>query len=260
MSYAQTLLIICPLVFFAGVVDSVAGGGGIISLPAYLLAGLPIHTAYGTNKMANCWGTAIAAGKFYKSGNIRLGPALVSAAGALAGSWCGTQLALFLPEKYLQISLMVILPCVAVFLLCNKNFGREQAAEPSFGSGSAVLLCALIGLAIGVYDGFFGPGTGTFLVLAFTGILKMPIIQATGNAKAVNLASNLASLAAYIAGGKVAFAVGIPAALCSIAGNYLGASLAIKKGARFIRPMVITAIALLFGKLLYDLVSGGFSL
>ena len=170
MPYLQTLLIVCPLVFFAGIVDSVAGGGGIISLPAYLLAGLPIHTAYGTNKMANCWGTAIAAGKFYKSGNVRPGPALVSAAGALCGSWFGTQLALFLSEKYLQISLMVILPCAAVFLLCNKSFGQDRAAEPSFGNGTAVLLCALIGLAIGAYDGFFGPGTGTFLVLALTGI------------------------------------------------------------------------------------------
>ncbi|MDD2955940.1 MAG: TSUP family transporter [Oscillospiraceae bacterium] len=251
---------VCPLVFFAGVVDSIAGGGGIISLPAYLLAGVPIHTAYGTNKMANCWGTAIAAWKFYRSGNIRLAPALVSAAAALAGSWLGTQLTLLLSEKYLQISLMVILPLVAVFLLCNKNFGRAEAASPqSFSTPSAVALCAVIGLAIGAYDGFFGPGTGTFLVLAFTGVLKMPIVQASGNAKVVNLASNLASLTAYIAGGKVYFALGIPAALCSIAGNYLGASLAIKKGARFIRPMMVVAIALLFGKLLYDLVSAGFA-
>ncbi|MDZ4957182.1 TSUP family transporter, partial [Clostridium perfringens] len=120
------LLIICPLIFIAGFIDAVAGGGGLISLPAYIFAGVPIHIAYGTNKFANCIGTSVASVKFFRSGNIKIKPALISAAGALIGSWIGAQLVVLLDEKYLKYSLIIILPIVAVFLLFNRNFGKEE--------------------------------------------------------------------------------------------------------------------------------------
>ena len=116
-SYITMLIIVCPLVFLAGFVDAVAGGGGLISLPAYIFAGVPIHVAYGTNKFANSIGTAVAASKFFKSGNIKLKPAILSAIGAIIGSWFGAKLVLILDEKYLHYCLMIILPIVSVFLL-----------------------------------------------------------------------------------------------------------------------------------------------
>lgn len=250
-SYEIMLFIICPLVFCAGFVDAVAGGGGIISLPAYIFAGIPIHIAYGTNKFANCIGTSVASAKFFKSGNIKMKSALLSALGALIGSWFGAKLVLFLDEKYLKYSLLIILPIVAVFLLFNRKFGAiENVREVS--NKIVYPLSIIIGMVIGAYDGFFGPGTGTFLVIAFTSLLGFNLINASGNAKVVNLASNFAALIAYILGGKVFFMVGIPAAICAALGNYLGAHLAIRNGSKVIRPIIVVVIAMLFIKVIYS--------
>jgi uncharacterized membrane protein YfcA len=251
-SYEIMLLIICPLVFCAGFVDAAAGGGGIISLPAYIFAGVPIHVAYGTNKFANCIGTLVASIKFFKSGNIKIKSALFSALGALIGSWFGTQLVLILDEKYLQYCLIIILPIVAVFLLINRSLG-SQRSKKEISNKKTYLVATIIGILIGAYDGFFGPGTGTFLVLAFTSFLHFDLITASGNAKIVNLASNFAALIAYILGGKVFFAVGIPAAICAVLGNYLGAHFAIKNGTKVIKPVIVLVIVLLFSKVMYSL-------
>ncbi|MEG1932534.1 MAG: TSUP family transporter [Pygmaiobacter sp.] len=250
----RTLLIVCPMVFLAGFVDSVAGGGGLISLPAYLFAGLPIHIAYGTNKFSGACGTSIATIKYLKSGYISMRLALLSAGGALVGSWIGTKLVLLASERFLQICLMCILPVVAVFLLFNRNFGKEDGEGKQYSAKSLTLRAVLIGLVIGWYDGFFGPGTGTFLVIAFTGLMGLSLTNATGNAKVVNLASNVAALVAYIGGGSVLFVIAVPAAICNIAGNYLGASLAIKNGSKFIRPLILFSIGLLMVKVVADLI------
>ena len=251
-NYGLTLLIVCPLVFVAGFIDSIAGGGGIISLPAYLYAGLPIHFAYGTNKFGSTFGTMMAAGKYAKGGYIDYRSAIGSIVGALIGSWCGAQLAMFLDEKYLKICMLVILPAVAIFLLFNRSFGTEHPEKRMHGT-KLYIMALLIGLAIGVYDGFFGPGTGTFLTLAFTGIMGFSLITASGNARVVNVASNISALMAYIIGGKVMYSVGIPAAICGICGNYLGAKMAIKKGERFIRPIILVSVALLFIHMIIEL-------
>jgi uncharacterized membrane protein YfcA len=251
-SYRIMLLIICPLVFCAGFVDAAAGGGGIISLPAYIFAGIPIHVAYGTNKFANCIGTSAASIKFFKSGNIKIKSALLSALGALVGSWFGTQLVLLLDDKYLQYCLIIILPIVAVFLLLNRKFGSEKSIK-QISNKKTYLVSITIGIIVGSYDGFFGPGTGTFLVLAFTSFLGLNLITASGNAKIVNLASNFAALIAYILNGKVLFMVGIPAAVCATLGNYLGAHFAIKNGTKIIKPIIVLVIAMLFGKVIYSL-------
>ncbi|MBY7026428.1 MULTISPECIES: TSUP family transporter [Clostridium] len=246
------LLIICPLVFLAGIIDAVAGGGGIISLPAYIFAGIPIHIAYGTNKFASCIGTSISSIKFFRSGNVKIKSALLSAAGALIGSWVGAQIVLLLNEKYLNYCLIIILPIVSLFLLFNRNFGVKNKKQLS--NKKLYILSFIIGLFLGAYDGFFGPGTGTFLVICFTGILGFNLITASGNAKIVNLASNFSALIAYILGGKVMFSIGVPAAVCAIAGNYLGAHLAIKNGDKIIKPIIFVAIGLLFIKVIFDLI------
>lgn len=251
-SYIKILIIICPLIFCAGFVDAVAGGGGLISLPAYVFAGIPMHVAYGTNKFASCIGTSVASAKFFKSGNIKIKPAILSAIGALVGSALGAQLVILLDEKYLKYCLIVILPIVAIYLLFNRHFGSEDDVR-ELSTKKLYPLAIVIGLIIGAYDGFFGPGTGTFLVIAFTTLCGFNMITASGNAKIVNLASNLAAVIVYLINGKVAFAIGIPAAVCSVAGNYLGAHLAIKNGSKFIKPIIIIVIAMLFMKVIYGL-------
>lgn len=248
-SYITMLIIVCPLVFLAGFVDAVAGGGGLISLPAYIFAGVPIHVAYGTNKFANSIGTAVATSKFFKSGNIKLKLAILSSIGAIIGSWLGAKLVLILDEKYLHYCLMIILPIVAVFLLFNRSFGSVEE-EKEIKKKDMYFMSLIIGFIIGGYDGFFGPGTGTFLVLAFTSLLGFNLITASGNAKVVNLASNIGALIAYILGSKVSFAIGIPAAVCSVAGNYIGAHLAVKNGAKFIKPIILLVVGMLFIKVL----------
>ena len=252
-SYGIMLFIVCPLVFCAGFVDAAAGGGGLISLPAYILAGVPIHVAYGTNKFANCIGTSVACGKFFKSGNMKIKLGIISAVGALIGSWFGTQLVLILDEKYLRYCLMIILPIVAGFMLFNRKFGVNEKEE-NINNKKSNVYSLLIGLLIGAYDGFFGPGTGTFLVIAFTSILKLNIVTASGNAKLVNLASNLSALIAYIINGKVWFIIGIPAAVCAIAGNYLGAHIAIKNGAKAIKNIIALVVIMLFIKVIISFI------
>lgn len=251
-SYEVIMLIVCPLVFCAGIVDAAAGGGGLISLPAYIFAGIPIHVAYGTNKFANCIGTSVASIKFFKSGKIKMKSALLSALGALIGSWFGTQLVLILPEKYLQYCLMIILPVVAVFLLFNTKLGAQKNKR-ELSNMKVYMIAIVIGVVIGAYDGFFGPGTGTFLILGFTSFLALDIVTASGNAKIVNLASNFAALIAYILNGKVFFAIGIPAAICAVVGNYLGAQFAIKNGVKFIKPVIVLVIIMLFAKVAYGI-------
>lgn len=247
----QTYLIVCPLIFLGGFIDAVAGGGGLITLPAYMLSGMPIHMAYGTNKFANSFGTAIATVNYAKGGYLKWKSGIISAVFSLVGAWLGSQMAVALSPVVLQYTLVVLLPVAAVFILINKNFGKEEGEEKT--GKKLYVLSGVIGLVIGAYDGFFGPGAGTFMVLAFTGFLGFSLINASANAKLVNLASNVGALVTYLISGKVLFAVGIPAALCSILGNYIGTKLAIKIGAKFIRAVLFVAIGLLLLKILTDM-------
>ena len=249
----QVILTVCPLIFLAGFLDSIAGGGGLISLPAYLFAGLPMHNAIATNKFSSTFGTAISAYRFIKSGNISLRSAFASVIGALAGSYTGARLALSLEEKYLQYFLIIVLPVIAVFILTRKNFGKDDTAK-ELPESKIVVLSVISGFIIGAYDGFFGPGTGTFLILVYTGIIGFNLKTASGNAKIVNLASNVTALITFIFSNKVIFLVGLPAALCGILGNWLGSGLAIKKGSKVIKPFIIIVMILLFGKIVYDLI------
>ena len=251
----KTLLIVCPLVFLAGFVDSVAGGGGLISLPAYLFCGIPAHMASGTNKVVNSIGTSVAAGKYIKSGKINLRFAVIAAVFALLGSAIGTETAVFLSEKVLKIIILCALPVAAVILTVKKDFGREDTIKPrDYKKSTEYMLCALIGLFIGCYDGMVGPGTGTFMIMAFTAVMGMDLLTSSGCAKVGNLASNIASAVVWIINGHVYWALVIPAALCTVLGNYLGARFAIKGGSKRIRGMIFVVLGLLFIKILTEII------
>jgi len=247
-------LIICPLILCASFVDSVAGGGGLISLPAYMLAGLPTYMALGTNKMVNGIGTAFASANYIRSGKVQWRPALWSAVAALAGSALGTRLALLIREDILQLILFIILPVIAVFLAVKKDFGQNDKKR-SLTTRQERAASALIGLVIGCYDGMFGPGTGTFLIMAYTVVIGMDLLTASGCAKISNLASNAASAVVYLIHGKVLFAVAIPAAICSIIGGWLGSRFAIRGGSKRVRGMIFVVLGILFAKMLYELLT-----
>lgn len=249
---AHIWIIVCPLVFLGGLIDAVAGGGGLVTLPAYLVAGLPAHLASGTNKCGNAFGTFLSTGRFLKRGDVHMPSALAGAAGALVGAWVGARLNLIMPEQVLYYIMLAVVPVMALFLFFKRDFGQEdRSGELSWGQLMAMAVG--IGLVIGGYDGFFGPGAGTFLMLAFTGLCRFDLLTASGNTKVANSASNLASLVTFTLAGKVLWSVGIPATLCGIAGNYVGSSLALKGGAKVIRPMFFLVLILLLVRLIYGL-------
>lgn len=244
------LLLICGGVFSAGFVDAIGGGGGIISVPIYLLAGLPTHVALGTNKMSSCIGTAVSTTRYLKRGFVKWSLAVPSILLAILGAFLGTKLQLMVDERILKYVLLLVLPVAAFVLLRQKNLPETQGEMPERLRRSIVWGSSFF---IGIYDGFYGPGTGTFLLLIFCTLAKLDIRTASGNVKLVNLSSNLGALATSLAAGKVLIPVGLMAACFSIAGHYLGAGLVIKNGSKIIRPVILCVLLLLLIKIGYEL-------
>lgn len=249
----KTLLIVCPLVFLGGFVDSVAGGGGLITLPAYLMAGLGAHFAMGTNKVVNASGTLIASLRYFKGGKVELPPALISGAGALVGAGIGSKLALFIAEETLKTCMLVALPVVAVVLMVKKDFGKESEEKAQYSTRRMAIVSLLIGFVIGGYDGLVGPGTGTFMIMAFTAALGMDLLTASGCSKVANLASNISSAVLFAFSGKVMWVLVIPAAACNILGAICGTRYAMRGGSRKVRGMIFIVLGLLFIKVISEL-------
>jgi uncharacterized membrane protein YfcA len=246
------LLIVCPLVFLAAFIDSIAGGGGLISLPAYYLAGLPPVLAAGTNKLSAMLGTGVSTAQYAKSKCIAWKEALCAAAGAVPGSILGARLLERVPQNTARWIVVCALPVIAFFVLRKKDGLVSRQLVPK---RLAPLVCVAIGLVMGLYDGLIGPGTGTFLILLFVGVIGMEGLKAIGCARLVNLSSNVGALAAMISGGHVLYGLGLIAAVFAMAGNYLGARCAMRGGAKLVRKLLLLVLALIFAKLLFDLLS-----
>ncbi|MCQ2507759.1 MAG: TSUP family transporter [Dorea sp.] len=243
-------LIVCPFVFLAGLVDAIGGGGGLISLPAYLIAGVPIHMSIATNKLSSCCGTMLATGRFIKNKMINFKIGIPSVIAAVIGSSIGAKLSLVADEKILQIVLLVALPVTAFFVLNKKLFPEIEEHDLNLNDPKLYVVVCISALIIGMYDGFYGPGTGTFLIIAFTLIGKMDMKKANSQAKLINLTTNLTSLVVFALSGQVVVLLGIAAALCNMLGAYIGAGLAMNKGSKIIRPCIILVLGLLFLKVL----------
>ena len=247
----QMVVIVIVGVFLASFVDGVAGGGGIISVPTYLIAGLPAHLALGTNKLSSCIGTSVSAGRFIKGGFVDWKLGVPSILLALAGAHVGTRLQLALDERYLKWLLLVVLPIVAVVVLRQRTFPEERGEMPETRRAAIVLAASLI---VGAYDGFYGPGTGTFLILIYCNFAKMDLRTASGNVKLVNLSSNIGALVTSFLCGKVFIVLGLIGAVASIAGHYIGSGMAIKNGAKIVKPVILVVLALLAVKVITELV------
>ena len=241
---------ICFGVFCASFMDAIGGGGGIISVPTYLLAGLPVHFALGTNKLSSCIGTVASTVRYIRNGCVDWLLGIPSVALALFGAHIGTKLQLAADEKYLKLLLLIVLPVIAVILLKKKALPEQREPMNEWRRRGIVWGSALV---IGAYDGFYGPGTGTFLLLLFCYVAKMDVRTASGNVKLVNLSSNIGALATSLVAGKVLVPVGLLAAVFSIAGQYIGAGLALKNGSKIVRPVILVVLVLLATKVVLEL-------
>lgn len=244
-----SLMLCCAVAFFvAGFVDSIAGGGGLITMPSLLIAGLPPHYALGTGKLASSLGALTALFTFARSKLIDMRIVPMGFAAAFIGSAFGSWVALQIDSALLGKILIVLLPVgLLMSLLCGgvKLSGGELPAK------GLMWRLWLIGFTIGAYDGFFGPGAGSFFMIGLHVLLNMGLVKASGNAKVLNLASNVGALCAFASGGVVLYSLAIPCAIASILGNRLGAKYAIQIGPKFVRNMLYVSISLLFATLVY---------
>ena len=248
-------LIVCPLVFLGGFVDAVAGGGGLISLPAYLIAGLPAHAAIGTNKISSAMGTSLTTWKFWKQGYIRLKLRLLCVVFALVGSTLGANLALLVSDRFFKILLLFILPLTAFYVFRSK--AMETGGKDPLSPGKTALIASAAAFVIGAYDGFYGPGTGTFLLLILTGLAHMELTAAAGTTKVINLATGLAALVTYLINGQVYMLLGLIAGVFGIAGNWLGTRCFTQSGAKIVKPLIIVVLAIFFARILWEMFLGG---
>lgn len=242
-------LIVCPLALLAGFTDAVAGGGGLISLPAYLIAGLPVHTAIGTNKLSSAMGTVMAVKRFSCRGYIPWKKSFFYVVSALAGSGAGAKLALMLDDGIFRNLMLVILPLTALYIMKTKTFEQEKTP---FSPGKTLAVGLAAALGIGVYDGFYGPGTGTFLLLLLTMAAHMRLETANGIAKVINLTTNLTALILFWDRGKVLLPLGLAAGACSIAGNYLGTMFFEWGRAKTVKPVMLTVLLIFFVRVLTE--------
>lgn len=243
-------LIVCPLVALAGFVDAVAGGGGLISLPAYLIAGMPVLNAIGTNKLSACMGSTIATAKYARDGLIPWKLSIFAVLFALIGSYVGAEIALMVDDYYFKRIILVILPLTAVYILRDKSMTVEK--EPlTFWKTAAI--SSVVAFVLGIYDGFYGPGTGVFLILLLTGAAHMRLREANGLAKAINWATNVSAVTVYLVNARAMLDLGLAAGIFSIVGSYLGARTFEKKGAQSVRPLMLAVLVIFFIKILSEI-------
>jgi uncharacterized membrane protein YfcA len=240
----SVLWILCPIIAIGAIIDAIAGGGGLITLTAYVAVGLPPNIALGNNKFASTSGTTIACIRYIRGGQVDWKVGTLAVVMSMSGSLLGANLASLYADRYLQYLLVFLVPAIAVFMLFKPNFGQAKRREAKV----ALILSGLSGLVIGTYDGFFGPGTGMFLTLIFTSVIGLDLLKSCGTAKVVNLASNLAALATFIINGNINYAIAIPCALSSIVGGYIGSGLALRGGAKVVKPVMLFVLFLLLLK------------
>ena len=243
------ILLICAGVLLASFMDAIAGGGGIISVPVYLMAlgNVPTYYILGTNKISAGIGTFFSTARFVKNGLVDWRLCLPGAAISLLGSVCGTWLQVHTPDEVLKYLLLVLLPVIAVITLRGKSWPDEAEPRP-YRTRLLIVCCAA--LLIGCYDGYYGPGTGTFLIIAFTVFAGLSLRSANAQAKVINLTTNLTSLTIFLMSGQAIILLGLAAAACNMAGNYVGSSLAMKQSSKVTRPVIIFVLILLFLKVL----------
>lgn len=244
--------ILAPAAFFAGLVDAVVGGGGLIQIPV-LLASFPqtsIPTLFGTNKVSSIAGTGASLWRYARAVQIHWRLVLPATAAAVLGAWLGAAVVAWISREAMRPLVIVMMLTVAIYTFLRKNLGQTETHEPR---PSDPWWGALFGLLIGFYDGFFGPGTGSFLIFGFVRLFGMDFVRASASAKVINTATNISAISFFASHGPILWAVGLIMAICNLAGAQIGTHLALKHGAGFIRKAFLGVVAILIFKQLSEL-------
>jgi len=243
------LLVLFIAAFFAGAMDAIGGGGGLIMVPALVAAGLPPHLALGTNKGQSLFGSLAAAIRYARASLVDWDAARVTFPTAFLGALAGAALVLLVRPEALRPLVLLLLVVAAVLV----TVARPRPGGNPGTKRRAWLLAGLVALAVGVYDGFFGPGAGTFYIAGFVGLLGLTMARASADAKIANFASNVAAAAIFAHRGVIVWSIALPLAGGQLLGGYLGAHLAVRRGDPLIRAVVLAVVLILVVKIGRDL-------
>jgi uncharacterized protein len=246
------IVFLCGFAFLAGFIDSVAGGGGLIQLPALLifLPHAPVANLLGTNKLASIAGTSFAVMQYTRHVGINWRATLPATIAAFVLSFLGARTASVLNTEVMRIVVLVLLVTIAVYTFIRKDFGSIHA--PRLTHAKQFIFSVAAGMTIGFYDGFFGPGTGSFLIFIFVGIFGFNFLSASASAKLINFATNLSAMLYFAFTNNILYQFAIPMAAFNILGSLAGTRLAILKGSRFVRILFLVVVAGMILKLAYD--------
>lgn len=242
------LVLLLAAAFAAAFFDSIVGGGGVISLPALLAAGLPPHLALGTNKLAATGASLMATIRYTQAGVVVPRLVLVLIPFSVAGSWLGATAVLQIDPDLVRGLVIVVMVAMTLYVLLRRTFGRTnrfQGVRPG-----PLVASAALALAIGFYDGFLGPGTGTFLIFAFVAAQGFDFVHAAGHARVLNFASNAAALTLFALERSVVWSIGLPMFVAMLAGAWVGSHVGLKHGARWIKPLFVGVTTVLLARLL----------
>jgi uncharacterized protein len=246
------IVFLCGFAFLAGFIDSVAGGGGLIQLPALLifLPQMPVANLLGTNKLASIAGTSFAVMQYTRHVGINWRATLPATIAAFVLSFLGARTASVLNTEVMRVVVLVLLVTIAVYTFIRKDFGSIHA--PRLTHTIQFIFSVVAGMTIGFYDGFFGPGTGSFLIFIFVGIFGFNFLSASASAKLINFATNLSAMLYFAFTNNILYQFAIPMAAFNILGSLAGTRLAILKGSRFVRILFLVVVAGMILKLAYD--------
>ena len=232
------IILLCMAGFLASFVDSIAGGGGLISVPAFMLAGLPPYMVLGTNKFSATAGSFTSSLAFIKSGkaNFKLLKYLIPF--TLIGSMLGVRAVLYIDQKFLTPLVLILIMFIGIYTLFSKSLGLEDNFKGL--TKKNVIFGIILALSLGFYDGFFGPGTGSFLVFGFINIFGFNFVSSSANARILNFTSNVTALVLFALSGQIDYMLGIPVAVFMILGARMGTSVALSKGSKLIKPIFVT--------------------
>lgn len=248
-----TLAALCGFAFVAGFIDSVVGGGGLIQVPALfvLMPQVPAATLLGTNKFASIWGTAAAAAQYMSRVPTEWRATLPTCGTAVVAGFAGALTVTHISSDFLRPLVLVMLVAVLVYTLWRKDLGKLHA--PRLSHAQQLWVGLATGAVIGFYDGFFGPGTGSFLIFAFVGLFGFSFLAASASAKLVNVVTNFAAVSYFAWSGHVLLEVAAPMALFNVGGSVIGSRLAIRKGSEFVRALFVVIVGVLILRFTYDL-------
>ncbi len=246
-------IVLFALVFLSGYIDAIAGGGGLIALPAYMFAGVPIHETIGTNMLSSSIGMSASLWRYTHNGYLKRNRniCIVAAIFAVCGTIIGSELSVHSSERTLMVVMLFVLPVVAGYVLKNKTLTKND--NNPLPQRKTMLLVAIIAFFVGGYGGFYGPGAGTFLLLGFTGIAHLSLNEAAGVGKLANFVTNMGALVVFLANGEVIVLLGLAAGVFSFLGNLVGSKHFTQNGSKIARPIILVVVVIFMIRLIHDL-------